>query len=160
MKVLLNLGCGQVPLGRPKHAGGTWGVINHDLTRHSPHVDVAWDLNKVPWPWADGSITQIMAIAVLEHLRLTLIESLAECWRILKPRGLLVLKLPLWDNEESWNDVTHRWHFGRGALDLFDRTTERGRNYGALYGATTWRIVSVGAPEGLTCLYGTLEKIR
>ena len=158
-KLLVNLGCGLVPVPAPT-SGGTWQVVNHDLTRHSKHVDVAWDLNILPWPWADSSVTLVIATAVLEHLKLTPLESINECWRILKPNGLLRLKLPLWDNEESWNDPTHRWHFGHRSLNLFDRSTERGARYGDLYGARPWRILYQGTIPNGTCLYARMEAVK
>lgn len=160
MKIALNLGAGSVPLAPPKHAGGTWAVVNHDKTIHSAHIDIAWDLDLLPWPWPNNCMSMIVAYAVFEHLNLTLAQSVDECWRILKPNGLLRLKLPLWDCEESWDDPTHRWHFGKHALDLFDPRTRHGKQYGAVYGVKSWRIIHQGTiPKG-TSLYGQMEAVK
>jgi SAM-dependent methyltransferase len=159
MKILLNLGTGRVPAVPPKGATSLWVVINHDLMRHSPFIDVAWNLERRPWPWEPDSITIIRAYSVLEHLSISLLDSLNECWRILKPGGRLDIKLPLWDKEETWNDPTHRWQFGHEALNLFDPTTERGKRY-QFYGAKPWRILSQQVPARGTSLYGSLEKIK
>ena len=40
-QLCLNLGCGD----RPEK-----GWINHDRQRYHPKVDVAWELEQLPWP--------------------------------------------------------------------------------------------------------------
>lgn len=158
MKVLLNLGCGNRPLPHPK-GGGVWVVINHDLTRHAPWVTQTWDLNKFPWPWPEGSIHQVHAHSVLEHLTIDLVTSMNECWRILKPNGRLDLKLPLWNRHLAYADPTHRWFVCRETLDNFDPTTERGQEY-AFYGIMPWRILKVSMPSTAHCLRAELEALK
>ncbi len=156
MKVLLNLGCGAKPLSSPKRG---WVVINHDLWKHSDFVDETWDLDLLPWPWADGTIHQVYAHSILEHLEQNLLVSMNECWRILKPNGKIDLKLPLWSKDVSHDDPTHRWFVGTHGLDIYDPTTRRGADYGSLYGIRPWRIVKqVTSPEA-HCLRGVLEKV-
>ena len=55
----LNLGCGKRP--HPE-------AINHDRYFFFAHVDHAWDLNHLPWPWPAGSFREVIAEDVLEHL--------------------------------------------------------------------------------------------
>src|SRR5689334_17361913 len=57
----LELGCGRAP---------TPGYVHHDRRKHSPHVDVAHDLDELPWPWPDGSCEEILGLDVFEHLHL------------------------------------------------------------------------------------------
>lgn len=128
---ILQLGTGNDPIG---------GAVNHDLHKHAPHIDVAHDLNLIPWPWADESFDHIVARAVLEHLRVNLIESMNECWRILRPGGSIFVKLPHWQSDISYQDPTHYWFFSVRALDQFDPDTERGKKY-AFYTPRKWRIV-------------------
>lgn len=130
---ILNLGCGNKLMTDP-------GSINHDLTKHRPEVDVAWDLNELPWPWADNSFDSIVAASVLEHLRINLVESLDECWRILRPEGTIHLKLPFWEHANAYADPTHYWRFGLNTLDYFDPTTKLGSQYG-FYTTRKWKIV-------------------
>ncbi len=127
----LNLGCG----GDIRD-----GFVNHDLRQHSPRVDVAHDLNDLPWPWDDESCELIVAKAVLEHLRLTLLESVGECWRILQPAGRLWMKIPYWKHENSYLDPTHYWQFSLHTPDIFDPETAYGRRY-TWYTDRKWRIV-------------------
>ena len=131
MTDILNLGCGNKLVK---------GAIQHDLVKHRPEIDVAHDLNVIPWPWADESFDLIVACAVFEHLRNTLIQTVDECWRILRPGGVLHMKLPFWKSDNAWRDPTHFWKFGLNTCDLFDPETRYGREY-AFYGVRPWKIV-------------------
>ncbi len=118
-------------------------ATNHDLTKHSPDIDVAWDLNKTPWPWDTNEFDEIQLISVAEHLRLTLIETLNECHRILKPTGKLIIKFPLWNGVNTHKDPTHRWFWDLGVLDYVDQTTEAGQIY-YYYTPLKWKIRNRG----------------
>lgn len=130
MATVLNLGAGNRIVK---------GAVNHDLHKHRPEIAVAWDLDRLPWPWSDNSFDRILAISVLEHLQLTLIQSVDECWRILRPGGQLHVKLPVWSHENAYLDPTHRWRFSPRTLNIFDPTTRYGRQYG-FYTVRKWRI--------------------
>lgn len=133
---ILELGCGNLP--RRAKAGQV--VVNHDISRHRPEVDVVHDLNVFPWPWADGEFDVIRAWAVLEHLHCERLRILNECWRILNPGGLLVVKLPYWRSEAAHDDITHYWYTTLHQFDQFDPDTERGKLYG-FYSPFKWKIV-------------------
>jgi len=128
----LNLGAGNRVLGS--------GWINHDLFKHRAEIDVAWDLDEVPWPWSPNSIDHISAISVFEHLKLALIETLDECWRILKPGCTLYMKFPMVSSPFIYHDPTHRWRWSSKVVDFVDPTTVYGRQYG-YYTDRKWRIV-------------------
>jgi SAM-dependent methyltransferase len=132
------------------------GAVNHDLIKHRPEVDVAWDLNQLPWPWADNSFGLVIAKAVLEHLHINLVVSLNECWRILKPAGQVYIKVPYWKCEAGWDDPTHYWHFGLHFLEQFDPDTERGKVYG-YYSPCKWRILKVQLNRGGQSILASLE---
>jgi len=135
---ILNLGAGNSPV---KVGEGDRGV-NHDLRLDParPWVTVAWDLNELPWPWEDESFDKIVASAVLEHLRLNLLESMGECWRILRPGGLLWVKVPYALAETAFDDPTHYWQFGRHVFEYFDPALKNGKKYG-FYTDRKWEIV-------------------
>jgi hypothetical protein len=63
---ILHLGCGTRPLA---------GAVNHDK-RPAAGVDVAHDLDVLPWPWADGAFSKVIALDVMEHLRADVAEGL------------------------------------------------------------------------------------
>lgn len=115
------------------------GAVNHDLTKHRPEIDVVWNLENLPWPWPDNSFDVIVACAVLEHLRINLVESVGECWRILRPGGVMHLKLPYWNSANSYRDPTHYWRFDLTTCDLFDPDTPYGRQY-TFYTERKWKI--------------------
>ena len=127
----LNLGAGNKLIA---------GAINHDRIKHRPEIDVAWDLENLPWPWPDESFDVIVACAVLEHLRINVIESVTECWRILRPGGVMHVKLPYWNSANSFRDPTHYWQFDVRTCDLFDPDTQYGRAY-EFYPTQKWQII-------------------
>jgi SAM-dependent methyltransferase len=146
----LNLGCGNRLVN---------GAINHDRVKHRPEVDVVHDLNTMPWPWPDDSFDKIVALAVLEHLDPDLVASLNECHRILRPGGILVIKLPLQNGGNAYDDPTHRWFFSLRSLDQFCPETERGREYG-FYTARKWKFIKRPHPNNAqTSLWATLEAL-
>ena len=129
----LNLGAGRKPIK---------GAVNHDihLDPQRPWISIAHDLSNLPWPWEDNSFDRIVARAVLEHINIDLVTSLNECWRILRPKGILYLKLPFWHSDVAHQDPTHRWFFSLGSFDQFDPDRRRGREY-HFYTDRHWRIV-------------------
>lgn len=127
----LNLGCGNKPL---EH------FVNHDLTKHAPYVAMAHDLNELPWPWEDDQFESVVALSVLEHLYHSLLVSMNEIWRITEPDGLVIVKLPYWKAEISWDDPTHIHKAGKHLMHQFDPTTRRGQQYG-FYTPRKWEII-------------------
>lgn len=116
------------------------GAVNHDRVKHRPEIDVVHDLDEMPWPWPDEAFDKVLAIAVLEHLQANLIASVDECWRVLRPGGILYVKLPHWKHDISYIDPTHYWRFSVRSLDVFDPATEQGHRY-SFYTPRKWRIV-------------------
>jgi len=145
----LNLGCGHK---RPD------GFVQHDLTLHSPWVDVAWDLNVLPWPWEDGAFEMVVAASVLEHLTHNLLISMNEVWRIMAPEGVAVVKLPYWKAGISWNDPTHRHLVGPGVFEQLDPRTKRGHQY-FFYTPYKWRIESTKFNQPKTSIIWHLTKM-
>lgn len=127
----LNLGAGNAVMA---------DAVNHDLTRHRPEIAVAWDLNQLPWPWLDATFDLIVARSVFEHLQITALQALDECWRILRRGGELFLKVPYWDSEIAHQDPTHRWYFTVHSFDVVDPRTKRGREY-PFYTTRKWKVV-------------------
>lgn len=119
---VLQLGCGIRPID---------GAVNHDKTKHADFVDVVWDLDVTPWLWQNDEFDKVIALDVMEHLQLEVYEWLDECWRILKPDGLLVLRLPAWNHENSHIDPTHRRLFHPRTFEYWDKSKELFANYGA-----------------------------
>jgi len=99
LQMNLELGCGNHP---------TPGYLHHDKWKHSPHVDLAFDLQQIPWPLPDESVMMLLATDVYEHLKLDVQTWLDEAWRVLTPGGSLSMRLPAYDNPYSFRDPTHQ----------------------------------------------------
>jgi len=148
---VLNLGAGNKIIA---------GAVNHDLQKHRPEIDVAHDLNLLPWPWRDESFDKIVAVSVFEHLEINLVAVLDECHRLLRPGGVVAMKLPLWSAERAHDDPTHRWFFTIRSLHQFCPETKRGKQYG-FYTPHKWRYVKKPhMNDAKTSFYASLEVIK
>jgi hypothetical protein len=127
--VIVELGAGTKPT--------PYADIYHDRTRHSDHINISHDLEVFPWPWADDSIEQLVAIDVFEHLRVDPWWAwLDECWRVLKPSGKLTMRLPAWDNPVTYRDPTHVptcWPFHIQRFDYWDPCRPLWSEFGRIY---------------------------
>jgi len=123
------------------------GAVNHDLVQHRPEIDIVHDLNILPWPWESGEFNKIEARSVLEHLKLDLIESMSECWRVLEDRGVVVLTYPICTSFNIHHDPTHRWFWSERSIEFLDPTTELGKAY-CYYTPRKWEIASSGVIKG------------
>lgn len=123
--MILDLGCG---LNKTE---GAIGVDQFAL----PGVDVVHDLNSPPYPFADNSADQIHMNHVLEHVP-DMMMVMEEIWRVLKPEGLLHIRVPHCTGMLAWNDPTHRRSFTTESFDYFG---ENGYSY---YTAAKFKIVS------------------
>ncbi len=120
----LELGCGTAP---------TPGYVHHDRRRHAPHVEVAHDLEVLPWPWKDESCEEILALDVFEHLHLMPEAWLRECHRLLVPGGVLRLRVPIFGSPWHVMDPTHVRGFHPLNFAYFVRGHELHRKYGHWY---------------------------
>lgn len=97
-RLRLHLGCGNVILP---------GFINVDILG-LPGVNVRHDLNVMPWPWKNGTVCEIIANHVVEHLPCGLVKFMDEAWRLLMPGGTLYIEVPdAADPDLAWCDPTH-----------------------------------------------------
>ena len=121
------------------------GWVNHDIEMRNG-IQCAWDLNERPWPWENNTFDRIDAISVFEHLKLTLIETLDECWRILKPGGHLYIKYPVFTSPFIHHDPQHRWFWSEATIDFVDPATKYGETH-SYYTDRKWKIVKKKANE-------------
>jgi SAM-dependent methyltransferase len=62
------------------------------------HADLVRSVTEIPWPFESDSVSEILASHLLEHLdRHTALAFLVECWRVLRPGGVLRLAVPDYD---------------------------------------------------------------
>ena len=133
----IELGCGMRP---------TPGYdLYHDRILHSAHVTVAWDLRVVPWPWAEGEFDRVLALDVFEHVSADIPVWLDELHRILCCGGLAELRLPCWDNPNSYRDPTHVRLYHKDTFCYWDPDHELHREFGSIYFAESgkwWKVES------------------
>jgi SAM-dependent methyltransferase len=120
----VELGCGKSP---------TAGYLHHDRHRHSDFVDVAHDLDSLPWPWPSTSAEEILGLDVFEHLHLMPALWLKECYRILRPRGRLTLRVPIFGSPWHLIDPTHVRGFHPLNFDYFIVGRDLYQKYGHYY---------------------------
>lgn len=138
---VLHLGCGTRPIR---------GAVNHDRMRHGEFVDVAWDLDRMPWfvkgpvqvgddgvailsrpmprTWDPDPFDVILALDLFEHL-VDPYGAVNECWDLLRPGGLLIIRVSAYDNPATYADMTHKHWANEEAYDFFDRSTRMGGHY-------------------------------
>jgi len=121
---ILELGSGSVPIE---------GAVHHDRIFHSDWIDVAHDLDILPWIWDNNEWDMVYAIDVFEHINLEIIQWISECHRVLKVGGKLIMRLPAWDNELSYRDPTHKKVFHHETFDYFDPEKDLYKLFGRYY---------------------------
>lgn len=75
-------------------------------------ADVIHDLAVTPYPFDDNSFDEIHAYECIEHFGRQgdwkgFLEQFGEFYRILKPGGLFVATVPMWDSPWAWGDIGH-----------------------------------------------------
>ena len=83
-------------------------------------VDLAVDLDVLPWPFASHSWDRIKMFHVAEHLK-DRIGTFREIHRILKPGGVCEMKVPHVSSSDAWDDPTHIQFFTRKSFRYLDR---------------------------------------
>lgn len=145
---VLELACGRNP---------TPGCdVYHDMSLHAPYVNVAHNLNDLPWPWADGEFTAIVAYDIVEHLKLDVHQWLGECWRILSVGGLLDIRAPHWTSRNAYINPTHYRAFDELSFVFWDPDHPWHAQYGE-YDPTLagdgrlWKIERSGVDKAQNC---------
>jgi SAM-dependent methyltransferase len=117
--VLYDLGCGEAPYRSfflcyaDKYIGVDWPD-----SYHNTKADITADLNK-PLPLVSGVADTVVSLSVLEHLCEPQI-MLNEAFRILKPRGAIVLQVPWqWWIHEAPHDFFRYTPYG--LIYLFEK---------------------------------------
>jgi len=111
----LNLGCGERVVD---------GAVNVDF--YAKHADVRHDLNRYPYPFADGAFDEIHAWNVIEHLD-DVIAAVHEIHRIGADGCLVRIRVPHFRSACLYEDLTHRHGFAWRSFDIF---VEDGSIYG------------------------------
>jgi hypothetical protein len=112
----LNLGCGMNRLD---------GYVNVD--RHG-EPDVRHDLEVLPWPWPDDSVSEILLKHVLEHLGRdpgVYLEIMKELYRVCQDGATIRVIVPHHRHEFFFNDPTHVRAVTAEGMTLFSQRLNR-----------------------------------
>lgn len=133
------------------------GYIHLDRYYHSPHIDIAWDLNYMPYPFKDNTFSEVRMYDVFEHLDKPL-DILNEVHRILVMGGIFDLRVPTVEDFDLWTDITHKRPFTERSFDHFIRGTVFNANYG-YYSERLWELVDRQLTESGRAINFRLQKI-
>jgi SAM-dependent methyltransferase len=97
------------------------GWINHDGSP-LPQIDIAHDLNEIPWPWENNEFDEVLARDVLEHLN-HFVPAMEELWRIMKTGAILTARVPYMGSWSYFSDPTHKRAFHETTFSHFDPTS-------------------------------------
>jgi len=123
---IINLGCGRTRIP---------GSIGVDAVAIPGSVDVVHDLNVTPYPFADGFADEVHFYHVLEHLDEP-VRKLEEIHRILKPGGVLHMRVPHFSSSGAFTDITHKRPFSYFSFDVFQEG-----NYHSFYSNARFHIL-------------------
>lgn len=122
MKTILDLGCGDSKLKSEDDV-----VVGLDIC-NLPGVDVVYDFNKLPLPFDDNTFDKIHADQVMEHVG-DLHETMKECYRILKPKGTIEIKVPHYPHFDAFSNAQHKRFFTYYTMDSWESSNKRHNIY-------------------------------
>ncbi len=119
---ILDLGCGRGDFlrGFMKEGLVGFGVDNSNIASEiCPNAEITvGDLSEIPYNYQNDSIDYIFSKSVIEHFYYPE-EVIKECYRILKPGGVIILMTPDWEVNYKmfFDDYTHRNPFTKTSLN-------------------------------------------
>ena len=152
----LDIGC-----GRAKEPGYI-GIDKVQIIdgKGIPLIDVVRDVER-GLPFCDNSAKAIKATSVLEHIE-DLGFVMNECWRVLKPDGILWGTVPIAGTGPSFRDPTHKRFFAPSTFNYFcgeslaDPSQPKYPRY-SVYGFLPWIKVKVEIPDDGKHIYFELK---
>ena len=107
--------CGKLNLGCCQNIKE--GYVNLDIVKREG-VDVIHDLNKIPYPFETSSVDLIYCSHIIEHLDIDTVTFMKEVHRIIKPRGIVIIRVPHFSNRRALEGIGHKRVY---ASDSFNR---------------------------------------
>lgn len=93
------------------------GAVTIDMNPHTS-PDIVHDLNRVPWPFDEGTFDAIYCKDVIEHLE-DVVKTMGEIHRIARAGAKVYITTPHFSCANSYTDPTHRHHLGLFSFDYF-----------------------------------------
>lgn len=110
-KITINMGCGTTRIPNS---------IGVDRVKINNYVDVVHDLDKTPYPFKNNFADEMHAYHFLEHMHNPL-KTMEEFYRILKPGGILYIRVPHFSSVGAFTDFTHVRPFSLGSFSCFEK---------------------------------------
>lgn len=104
----LHLGAGFSPL-----SGATTVDINPET-----NPSVVWDLNQRPWPFADDTFDNVVALNILEHLD-DFFAVMGEIHRVCRSDAEVSILVPHFSSVAAFVDPTHKQYLSAQSCDYF-----------------------------------------
>lgn len=108
------------------------GYVNVDLFPYEG-IDIIEDLSAPDWIWSTSTIDEILAFDIIEHLP-NKINTMNECWRILKPGGVLNIVVPTTNGTGAFQDPTHVSYWNRRSFLYYEYGNIYRDRFAAAYG--------------------------
>lgn len=131
---ILDVGCGP----KAKKAGS----IGLDK-RPAPHVDVVHDLNRFPYPFADGEFDWIEMSHIIEHVDRPLL-LMNEIHRIARKGATIRIITPHYSSQLSYGDLEHFHHFGYITFSTLQNTGLFRIQKHKLYFTDFYKVLGIG----------------
>lgn len=107
----LDLGCGM----RKKT-----GFVGIDISKKGTQADIAWDLEKYPYPFKAASVDEIFCSHYIEHVP-NLMKFMNELWRITVKGAQLEFIAPYYTSVRATQDPTHVRYISENSFFYFDK---------------------------------------
>jgi len=104
----LNLGCG---------TDIKEGYVNLDIIKREG-VNKVHDVNKFPYPFQKDHFDEVYASHLLEHVE-DVLKVMEELYRIVKPDGILRIKVPYFSSSGAFQDPTHKRFFADDTMKYY-----------------------------------------
>lgn len=115
---VLDVGCGSSKII------GAIGIDQFSL--HG--VDIVHNLDIYPWPLKDNSFDRIVFSHSISHLN-NLSDVLVECYRLLRPNGVVEIVAPHYASDNFNTDPTHKLHLGIRSMSYYCDNVDFGYKY-------------------------------
>lgn len=130
----------------------THADVNLDIVR-LPEIDVQGTMDALPF--ADNTFDRIVLDHVLEHAEAPL-ETLAECWRVCEPNGIIEITVPHGMTARYQRDPTHKTSFTLRSIEHFVRDS----GLPAWYGDARFEIIEQTIQSSIANQFTTRSRVR
>jgi SAM-dependent methyltransferase len=93
------------------------GIIGTMDNNPDVKPNIVHDCNVFPYPFEDNEIEGFICSHIIEHLSEPM-QALKEMHRCCKSGAIIDIVTPHYSSYQSWNDLSHKFHFGQNAFSI------------------------------------------